>query len=207
MLGDNYKLDLTIEGEKKELYFNYQFLKNIYGLTQINPFYYIQDFVSAKDKDDYLGTIIYCMCNGDISLKNINLLLEDEDIKTNLIIKLICIFNIELFSECKEENENNSDNSDDNEVVEKSEDDKNKEFKNYWNSCYFTATILLKKTEDEFYKMSVRELQTLAKYNKEFYKNVLIDTYVTVLNAKNGNTENNEKEEVINVGRLSDMFH
>lgn len=205
MLGNKYTINLTIEDEEKELYFNYQFLKNLYGLTQINPFYYIQDFVSAKDKYDYLGTIIYCMCNGDISLSNINLLLEDKDIKTNLIIKLICIFNIELVSECKEENENESDNY--NEVVEKSEDDKNKEFENYWNSCYFTATILLKKTEDEFYKMSVRELQTLAKYNKEFYKNVLIDTYVTVLNAKNGNTKNNKKEEVINVGRLSDMFH
>lgn len=204
MLGDNYKLDLTIEEEKKELYFNFQTLKNLYKLTQQNPFYYLQDFMFSKNRDEFLGTILYCMANGDISLTNINSILEDVNVKNYLLLNMINIITVEFKSEYEEVNKESEKDSD--EQVEKNDEEKLKEFENYWNSCYFTATILLKKSEDEFYKMSVRELQTLAKYNKDFYKNVLIDTYVTVLNAKNGNYENERKEEVVNVGRLSDMF-
>lgn len=203
MLGDNYKLDLTIGEEKKELYFNYQTLKNLYKLTQQNPFYYLQDFMFSKDRDEFLPTIIYCMANGDISLTDIEMILDDKEIKNYFLLNVINIITIEFKSEYEEENKASEK---DDEKVEKTEEEKLKEFESYWNYCYFTSMIKLKKREDEFYKMSPRELTTLNKLNSNYYKNILIDTYVTILNAKNGNAQD-EKEEVISVGRLSDMFH
>ena len=203
MLGDNYFLNVGIGEENKELYFNYQTLKNLYKLTEQNPFNYLQDFMFAENKDEFLGTIIYCMANGDINLNDIEMILDDKDIKNNLLVNIINLITVEFKSEYTEEEKNNSE-KEDNEQVEKTKEDKLKQFEDYWNYSYFTATVKLKKTEDEFYKMTHRELKTLDKFNSNYYKNILIDTYVTVLNAKNGSAQE-EKEEIVNVTRFRDI--
>lgn len=207
MLGYNYKLDLTIDKEKKELYFNFQTLKNLYRLTQKNPFYYLKDFMESENRDDYMGTIIYCMANGDITLEDINEVINNKKVKNYLLLDIINMVSIESTNEFKDEEENNNDNKNDNDdQEEKTEEEQLKEFEDFWNYCYFTATIKLNKSEEEFYLMSPRELKTLDKYNSNFYKNILIDTYITISKAKNSNKEN-EAEEVVSVARFRDICH
>jgi len=209
MLGDSYVINFKIDKKHKELYFNFQTLKNLYKLTKQNPFNYLQDFMNSENKDDFLGSIIYCMANGDITLEDINDVINNKKVKNYLLLNIINMIYVELTSEFKDEEENNNDkdNKNDNDKQEeKIEEEKLQEFENFWNYCYFTATVKLNKDEEEFYLMSPRELKTLDKYNSNFYRNILIDTYITIINAKNGNGEN-KKEEVVNVARLSDMFH
>jgi len=207
MLGYNYKLDLTIDKEKKELYFNFQTLKNLYTLTQKNPFYYLKEFMESENRDEFLGTIIYCMANGDITLEDINEVINNKKVKNYLLLDIINMVSIESTNEFKDEEENNNDNKNDNDdQEEKTEEEQLKEFEDFWNYCYFTATVKLNKSEEEFYLMSPRELKTLDKYNSNFYKNILIDTYITIANAKNTDKED-EAEEVVNVARFRDICH
>lgn len=197
MLGDKYKLDLRIGDNTKYLYFSYYTLKNLYKLLNKNPFSYLREFLKAEKKDDYLATLIYCMTTGNISLGDIDLVLEDEEIKNYLLINIIAIITVELKAENIENEEDNNDNEDNNEG--------NKEFEDYWNYSYYVATVSLNKSENEFLKMSPRELNTLAKYNKDYYKNILLDTYITVLKARNKSSED-KKEEVITATRFKDIF-
>ncbi len=206
MLGYNYKLDLTIDKEKKELYFNFQTLKNLYTLTQKNPFYYLKDFMESENRDEFLGTIIYCMANGDITLEDINEVINNKKVKNYLLLDIINMVSIESTSEFKDEENNNDNKNDNDDQEEKTEEEQLKEFEDFWNYCYFTATIKLNKSEEEFYLMSPRELKTLDKYNSNFYKNILIDTYITISKAKNSNKED-EAEEVVSVARFRDICH
>lgn len=207
MLGYNYKLDLTIDKEKKELYFNFQTLKNLYTLTQKNPFYYLKEFMESENRDEFLGTIIYCMANGDITLEDINEVINNKKVKNYLLLDIINMVSIESTNEFKDEEENNNDNKNDNDdQEEKTEEEQLKEFEDFWNYCYFTATVKLNKSEEEFYLMSPRELKTLDKYNSNYYKNILIDTYITISKAKNTDKED-EAEEVVNVARFRDICH
>ena len=207
MLGYNYKLDLTIDKEKKELYFNFQTLKNLYTLTQKNPFYYLKEFMESENRDEFLGTIIYCMANGDITLEDINEVINNKKVKNYLLLDIINMVSIESTNEFKDEEENNNDNKNDNDdQEEKTEEEQLKEFEDFWNYCYFTATIKLNKSEEEFYLMSPRELKRLYKYNSNFDKNIVIDTYITISKAKNSNKEN-EAEEVVSVARFRDICH
>lgn len=209
MLGDRCVLDLTIGKEKKELYFNFQTLKNLYTLTQKNPFYYLKDFMESENRDEFLGTIIYCMANGDITLENINEVINNREAKNYLLLNTINIISIELTSELKNEEENNNDKdnkNDNDDQEEKTEEEQLKEFENFWNYCYFTATVKLNKSEEEFYNMSPRELKTLDKYNSNYYKNILIDTYITVLEAKNIEGEKELKVSKKNNVRFKDLF-
>lgn len=200
MLGDKYKLDLKIGDSTKFLYFSYYTLKNLYNLLNYNPFSYLREFLKAEEKDNYLATLIYCMASGNITLNDIDLVLKDEEVKNYLLINIIAIITLELKAENiedEEDNNNENDNDDNNEG--------NKEFEDYWNYSYYVASVILNKNENEFLKMSPRELNTLAKYNKNYYKNILLDTYITVLKARNESGED-KKEEVITATRFKDIF-
>lgn len=200
MLGVKYKLDITINDIDRELYFNYQFLKNLYVLTNCNPLYYIQE-LSKENMDDYLATILYCMSNGSISLDYIDDILQDDEVKSHLLLEFIRISRTELTSEYEEVN-------DDNENKEVSEEDKLKQFEQYWNYCYYTATTQLHKTEKEFLAMTPRELKTLSMYDSNYFKNILLSAYIDVIKSKNGNSESgySEEEEVVTVNRVRDLF-
>lgn len=204
MLGNKYKLDLKIGDNKKTLYFSYYTLKNLYTLLNKNPFSYLREFLKAEEKDDYLATLIYCMTTGNITLEDINSALEDEEAKKYLLLNIIAIITVELKAE-NSVNEEDNNESDDNE--ENDDNEGNKEFEDYWNYSYYVATVILNKNENEFLKMSPRELNTLAKYNKDYYKNILLDTYITVLKARNDNDGEKDKEEkVITATRFKDLF-
>ncbi|MDU1413440.1 MAG: hypothetical protein E6929_11570 [Clostridium sp.] len=206
MLGDKYKLDLKIGDNTKYLYFSYYTLKNLYKLLNKNPFTFLREFLKEDNKEEYLATLIYCMASGKITLEDIDLVLEDEEVKNYLLINIIAIITVELKAENVENIENEEDNNDnENDNEDNDNNQGNKEFEDYWNYSYYVSTVILNKSENEFLKMSPRELSTLAKYNIDYYKNILLDAYITVLKAKNEDVDKNKISINKNI-RFKDLF-
>ena len=198
MLGESYSIKINYKDVEKELLFNFQTLKNIFTLTGKNPFKFINEFLVSKNKEDYIGRIIYCMLNGDISIKDIyEVLLKDEEDKLNILVNIIQLISLEMQSEYVEyELENNE------ETEVENKKDSIKTWIEYWNYSYSIATVILHKTETEFLLMTPREFKTLDSYTCNYYKNVLLGAYIEVIKS-------NKKEETVekkaNI-RLKDVF-
>lgn len=196
---------ITIDGKYK-LKFTYRTLKNIYDMTKINPFTYIKEFFSSNEKDKYLGRIIFALSNAEIQITDVytKYLLSDED-KLMMVFNLINLINAELINEFKNDiaddeiNENVSEN-----VITPEQDLEG--WIQYWNYCYSTATIILHKSEEEFLDMSPREFKTLDSYISNYYKSVLISSYVEIVKATNKNNADKAQEDDVEDLRLSRVF-
>ena len=184
MLGEKYSVTLAIGKEIKNLQLTFQNIKNIYSLTNQNPFNYLNEFIKADDKKDYVAELIYCLANGKIDIKDINVVIEDANFQ-NTMINLMALISKELDSEI----ENNEEIHENTEKIEVS-------FEEWWNEHYFTATVILKMSEEEFLNSTPREVKTLNYYKKNYIKGVLMDTYASILKAK-GNSEHEEEEQVV----------
>lgn len=206
MLDDKYLLELSIDGEIKELSFNFRFLKNLYSLlkqsgTNSSPIKFIDDFIKAEDKEGYYIDILYCMLNGEINLEDLQEIIGQ--VKESLFPVLYTLIVVEWRVEDIFENEEN-----DNLESEEDENiDYEKEFVRFWDSNYYNAIYQLHMNEDEFLNCSPRKLGTLNRLHTEYYKNIILQRDIAMQKARNEVSEDNrDNEKVERCSRMRDIF-
>lgn len=181
MIIDKYSFIIRIDGKDLELRLNYRTLKNLYKLTNESPLRWLGEFLTGNDDIEALKyqciQIIYSMLDGDVSLFTLNDIMTDENLLP-IFMGLSKAIELELKAEIiKEEDDDKNDNSDD--------DDEVYLWNIFFNNSYYTAIYELGKSEEEFFEMSIRELKTLDFFRKQYRKNILLDTFITIEKAKN----------------------
>lgn len=205
-------MNLKYDNKDRELCFNFRTIKNIFTLTQENPFDFLQKFIKAEDKSEVMLVILYCMLDAKVSLEEINTtILSDINIKTQILLELINLINLEINGEIIEETSSeDSLNNNNDKNTETTKIDMIKIFEGWWNYNYYIATIQLKMSQEDFYNSSLREIKTLDKLNFDYNKNVLLDTYLTVVKAQNNSNNsasiNQKDSNKRKVSSLDDLF-
>lgn len=200
ILGERLNWNIEIGKKKYVLKFNIKALKNIYKLTGISPFEFIDKF-NSEDNNTYLYQMLMAMSDLEITLKDLTDMITEEN-KEQFRQYIMFYLNKEFISEFeKEENK-----SDDNDNVE--ETDKLKAWQNWYNYHYYIMRYQLNMSEEEFESLSVREIKTLTEYHKVFNKNILLSAYVDVIKSKNTNSGNRNSNTVSinNNVRLKDVL-
>ena len=185
MIIDKYSFTIKLDDKELNLRLNFMALKNLYKLTGESPLQWLSDFLGGDDDVETIKykciELIYCMLNGDISLFELGELVSTENI--------IAIFNglakaieLELRAEVIKD-------KDDNYSSDEEEEDKIYLWNIFFNNSYYTAIYELGKSESEFLDMSIRELKTLDYFRREYKKNILLDTYITIQKSKNKSDE------------------
>lgn len=170
-------------GSKKYvLKFNIKALKNIYKLTGISPFEFIDKFNSDDYNNTYLYQMLIAMSDLEITLKDLTTMVTEEN-KSEFKELIILYLNKEFISEFESEEKDYNDNSGTEEV------DKLKAWINWYNYYYYVMIYQLHMSEEEFEGLTVREVKTLADYHKMFNKNTLLSAYIDVIKSKNENKE------------------
>lgn len=181
MIIDKYSFIIRIDGKDLELRLNYRTLKNLYKLTNESPLRWLSEFLIGNDDVEALKyqciQIIYAMLDGDVSLFTLNEIMTDENLLP-IYMGLSKAIELELKAEIIKEDDDKNDNSDD-------DDDEVYLWNIFFNNSYYTAIYELGKTEEEFFEMSIRELKTLDFFRKQYRKNILLDTFITIEKAKN----------------------
>lgn len=208
MLGDKIGLNICYGDKNVELLLNMQSIKNIYTLTNRNPFKVLQDFIGSidkEDKDTLLTQVIYSLSNGDITIEDIYgyVLDIEEENKIELLIGIISLIENELVTEVSEE----EDSTEDKKNPSQEKEDITKEiqsFIDWWDYYYYIATVVLNKTEEEFYNLTPRELKTLEALDSRYKRAILIKTYIDI------NTPRGEESDIttdkVYVDSFSDLF-
>lgn len=211
MLGDKIGLNICYGDKNVELLLNMQSIKNIYTLTSRNPFKVLQDFIGSidkEDKDTLLTQVIYSLSNGDITIEDIYgyVLDIEEENKLELLIGIISLIESELVTEVSEEEDKKNPSKDKEESQDKDENQE-KEIQNFidwWDYYYYIATVVLNKTEEEFYNLTPRELKTLEALDSRYKRAILIKTYIDI------NTPRGEESDIttdkVYVDSFSDLF-
>lgn len=215
MLGDKIGLNICYGDKNVELLLNMQSIKNIYTLTNRNPFKVLQDFIGSidkEDKDTLLTQVIYSLSNGDITIEDIYgyVLDIEEENKLELLIGIVSLIERELVIEVSEEEDSTKDKKNPSKDKEESQDkDENQEkeiqsFIDWWDYYYYIATVVLNKTEEEFYNLTPRELKTLEALDSRYKREILIKTYVDI------NTPRGEEADIttdkVYVDSFADLF-
>ncbi|WP_394899057.1 hypothetical protein [Clostridium paraputrificum] len=215
MLGDKIGLNICYGDKNVELLLNMQSIKNIYTLTNRNPFKVLQDFIGSidkEDKDTLLTQVIYSLSNGDITIEDIYgyVLDIEEENKLELLIGIVSLIERELVIEVSEEEDSTKDKKNPSKDKEESQDkDENQEkeiqsFIDWWDYYYYIATVVLNKTEEEFYNLTPRELKTLEALDSRYKRAILIKTYIDI------NTPRGEESDIttdkVYVDSFSDLF-
>ena len=215
MLGDKIGLNICYGDKNVELLLNMQSIKNIYTLTNRNPFKVLQYFIGSidkEDKDTLLTQVIYSLSNGDITIEDIYgyVLDIEEENKLELLIGIVSLIERELVIEVSEEEDSTKDKKNPSKDKEESQDkDENQEkeiqsFIDWWDYYYYIATVVLNKTEEEFYNLTPRELKTLEALDSRYKRAILIKTYIDI------NTPRGEESDIttdkVYVDSFSDLF-
>lgn len=180
MLGERLNFNIEIGSKKYVLKFNIKALKNIYKLTNISPFEFIDKFNSDECNNTYLYQILMAMSDLEITLKDLTSMVTEET-KSKFKELIIIYLNKEFASEFEIEENDFNDNYDIEEV------DKLKAWIDWYNYYYYVMIYQLSMTEEEFEELTVREVKTLTEYHKMFNKNTLISAYIDVIKSKNEN--------------------
>ena len=216
MLGDKIGLNICYGDKNVELLLNMQSIKNIYTLTSRNPFKVLQDFIGSidkEDKDTLLTQVIYSLSNSAITIEDIYgyVLDIEEENKLELLIGIVSLIERELVIEVSEEEDSTKDKknpSKDKEESQDKEEDITKEiqsFIDWWDYYYFIATVVLNRTEEEFYNLTPRELKTLETLDSRYKRQILIKTYIDI-NTPRGNNEANYNQDKVYVDSFTDLF-
>lgn len=217
MLGDKIGLNICYGDKNVELLLNMQSIKNIYTLTSRNPFKVLQDFIGSidkEDKDTLLIQVIYSLSNSAITIEDIYgyVLDTEEENKLELLIGIISLIESELVTEVSEEEDSTEDkkNTNTKEKEEPQDKDENQEkeiqsFIDWWDYYYYIATVVLNKTEEEFYNLTPRELKTLEALDSRYKRQILIKTYIDI-NTPRGNNEANYNQDKVYVDSFTDLF-
>ncbi|MFR0018247.1 MAG: hypothetical protein ACLRVF_18250 [Clostridium paraputrificum] len=216
MLGDRIGLNICYGDKNVELLLNMQSIKNIYTLTSRNPFKVLQDFIGSidkEDKDTLLTQVIYSLSNSAITIEDIYgyVLDIEEENKLELLIGIVSLIERELVIEVSEEEDSTKDKKNPSQEKDESKDkeeDITKEiqsFIDWWDYYYYIATVVLNKTEEEFYNLTPRELKTLETLDSRYKRQILIKTYVDINTPRENNGANHNQEKVY-VDSFSDLF-
>lgn len=218
MLGDKIGLQINYNDKNVELLLNMQSIKNLYTLTNTHPFKVLQNLIyggkEEEERDTLLGQVVYSLSNGEITIEDIyNYVVNiDKAEKEELIEGISILVGTELSMEIAEE-DSTEDKKDNNTNKEQDrskdkEDDTIKEIQKFielWDYYYYIATVVLKKTEEEFYKLTPRELKTLEALDSRYKREILIKTYIDI-NTPRENNEANHNQEKVYVDSFSDLF-
>lgn len=202
MLGDKIGLNICYGEKNVELLLNMQSIKNLYTLTNTHPFKVLQNLIyggkEGEERDTLLGQVVYSLSNGEITIEDIyNYVVNiDKEEKEELIKGISTLICAELFMEIEDEDsiedKKNTNAKEQNSSKDK-EDDTIKEIQKFielWDYYYYIATVVLKKTEEDFYKLTPRELKTLEALDSRYKREILIKTYIDI----NTPRENNESD-------------
>ncbi|MDI9215996.1 hypothetical protein [Clostridium tertium] len=197
MLGERLNWNINIGNKRYVLKFNVKALKNIYKLTGISPFEFIDKFNGEDSDNKYLYQMLMAMSDLEITLKDLTSMVTEEN--KNEIKQLIILY---LNKEFTSEFSNEENRNDDNDNVE--EMDKLTAWLNWYNYYYYVMRYQLNMSEDEFESLTIREVKTLTDQHKMFNKNILLSAYIDVVKSKNENKI--EDVEANNNIRIKDMF-
>lgn len=217
MLGDRIELQINYNDKNVELLLNMQSIKNLYTLTNTHPFKVLQNLIyggkEGEERDTLLGQVVYSLSNGEITIEDIyNYVVNiDKEEKEELIKGISTLICAELFMEIEEEDsaedKKNTNTKEENSSKDK-EEDITKEIQKFielWDYYYYIATVVLKKTEEEFYKFTPRELKTLEALDSRYKREILIKTYIDI-NTPRGNNEANYNQDKVYVDSFTDLF-
>ena len=195
ILGERINWNVEIGSKKYVLKFNIKALKNIYKLTGISPFEFIDKFNSDDYNNTYLYQMLIAMSDLEITLKDLTTMVTEEN-KSEFKELIILYLNKEFVSEFESEENDYTNNSGTEEI------DKLKAWINWYNYYYYVMIYQLHMSEEEFEALTVREVKTLADYHKMFNKNTLLSAYIDVIKSKNENKETKGSNNV----RLKDVL-
>lgn len=216
MLGDKIGLNICYGDKNVELLLNMQSIKNLYTLTNTHPFKVLQNLIyggkEEEERDTLLGQVVYSLSNGEITIEDIyNYVVNiDKEEKEELIKGISTLICAELFMEIEDEDsiedKKNTNAKEQNSSKDK-EDDTIKEIQKFielWDYYYYIATVVLKKTEEEFYKFTPRELKTLEALDSRYKREILIKTYIDI-NTPRGKEADITTDKVY-VDSFADLF-
>lgn len=199
MLGRNYTFNIFYDDRDIEIEFTVRAIKNIFDLVKYSPFQYLIEFLKLetdKEKEVYVAQILYCITDGKLDIFDVlNNLLNDKEILDTIYNGLLTLINLELISEVKEVVDEEEQEEEQEEIKEFSKQERNKSFIDWWNYFYYISKVQLHLTYEEMLNLTVRELKSLEILNKQYYKNILIDTYITITKNKTKAIQKEQEEE------------
>lgn len=193
MIDDKYNLTIKVGNKKKELFFNMLTIKNLYKLTGVSIFKWIDDFFKAENKENYVTQILIAMFNGYIDTKLLNDLIDNKEI----INSIMMIINAELCIEKVKYKELN------NEKSSLEIDLKNNEnFEVWYNNLFYYSTIEFNKSIKWFYSATPRQINSLSILFNDNRKDMLLNAYYEINKVKN---EAYEKENTVELDEYTSL--
>lgn len=183
MLGEKFNLTVNIGEKKIDFNLTIRSLKNLGELTRKSPFIYLRNFINEENKEEsnsMLVNIMLAFTNGDLTVKDLPLIVEQADLLKSYIMLLMVN---ETVSEIEEEKEDVG--VEDNEVM-----NDEKAFRNWcdlYNYYYYISISQLHMNQEQFLNSTLRELKTMDKLNRDYLKNIIINYYIDVNKVRNDN--------------------
>ena len=197
MIDDKYNLTIKVGNKKKELFFNMLTIKNLYKLTGVSIFKWIDDFFKAENKENYVTQILIAMFNGYIDTKLLNDLIDNKEIINSIMMIINAELCIEKVKYKEIENRNNS-----SEIDLKS----NENFEVWYNNLFYYSTIEFNKSSKWFYRATPRQINSLSMLLNNNKKDILISAYCDINAAKNEAYEKKNTVELDEYTSLGDAM-
>lgn len=189
MIDDRFNLTIKLGNKKKEVYFNMLTIRNLYKLTGISVFKWIDELNKAENKEDYITQILLAMFNGYIDTELLNKLVADKEI----INSILMIINAELSHEIIKYKENEDEEDSFTEI----DLEDNENFEAWYNNLYYCAIVEFNKSLKWFYRATPRQINSLNIMFNNNRKNILLNAYYDINKAKNKAYEKKEDENCI----------
>lgn len=192
MLGKSISFDIQINDKVYKYSMNFKLLNNLYELTHRNPFDVLNQLIMEKNNEErereLISQIIIAGANAEIDITDIADIMEEidkETFKTMITVVLLEETKSEFPKDDKDEKKETE-----KEDKELTEQEKVKNWINFYNEAYYNCLYQLRMSKNEFEELTIREYKTLLDYHESFYKNEIIRAYIDIAKAKNGSDKN-----------------
>lgn len=191
---DNINIDIVLNFKTLENIYHFlkdEYLKEVFSIKSNSPFEFLEE-LEGDNLLNNISTIIFCMCDGELSMQQIKKALlsfkENEFLEVVNLIK-ITLINQLIFIDNDKKSENKAKDNKDTDSIKK--------FEEYFNYFYTVAKINLNLAVDEFYKLTPAKLKEMIKINNDFKKNIILSSIYDVLSDVFSNSDSKKKENVI----------
>ena len=189
MLGERVTLKIGIDNKVCQLKLNMRFIKNLFMLTNENPFEIINKLIkNDKSDSNCFYHIIMAMTNLELDIEDLINLSDNLDDVRNAIIGLI---STEMLSEIIYDEED--DETSQQPKAEKKDVDLKRNFLEWYNYHYYMLVYNLKLSEEEFFELSIREAKTIVELHKQEFTNGILRAYIQVIKSQNKGSKNGSK--------------
>ena len=189
MLGERVTLKIGIDNKVCQLKLNMRFIKNLFMLTNENPFEIINKLIkNDKSDSNCFYHIIMAMTNLELDIEDLINLSDNLDDVRNAIIGLI---STEMLSEIIYDEED--DETSQQPKAEKKDVDLKRNFLEWYNYHYYMLVYNLKLSEEEFFELSIREAKTIVEIHKQEFTNGILRAYIQVIKSQNKGSKNGSK--------------